>query len=177
MTAVGAFGSACVAALLAVIACDESRPAVDTRMGAPQYDYLRDDAERLVAFLRGEAVLDSGAVADSVTLHIAPEGGGEWKRVSADQLGDSAAWRIGGYSLLPPPGLTTVTIRPGRHINCLETSLGSRYPQLESRPHVGVRLSGADPASCLQTWNMTFVFSEDVERPRLTDVVYDQWEW
>jgi hypothetical protein len=29
----------------------------------------------------------------------------------------------------------------------------------------------------LQTWNATFVFDGDAERPRLTAVVFDQWEW
>ena len=53
---------------------------------------------------------------------------------------------------------------------------GLGVPELAHYPHVGVRLGRDEAARCLQTWNVTFVFNEDAAAPRLTAVVYDQWE-
>ncbi|MFL5575675.1 MAG: hypothetical protein ACJ79S_06905 [Gemmatimonadaceae bacterium] len=46
-------------------------------------------------------------------------------------------------------------------------------------PHVGVRLAADSVASsCLRSWNATFVFDTGAGgAPRLSGVLYDQWEW
>jgi hypothetical protein len=72
---------------------------------------------------------------------------------------------------------TRMTTRPGRHFNCHEYPLGSRFPHLATLPHVGVKLEPDRPASCLESWNATFVFDTSAGRPQLIAAVYDQWEW
>lgn len=142
-----------------------------------EYAYLEDSVEHLLEFLRGEVALQGERVADSVTLHVAPEGGGLTSRVAASDLEDPAAWRVGPYSFAPPEGYGHRTMTPGLHQNCYPVGLETRYPELARLPHVGVRLAPDEDAACLQTWNVTFVFNEDAEDPRLIGVVYDQWEW
>ena len=133
--------------------------------------------EALVAFLRGEGELDSALLADSVALRVAPEGGGEVRRVAREQLRDPGAWTVGRVALAPPSdGLTELTTEPGKHLNCMEGDLADRAPELAARPHVGAMLRPEDAGSCLQAWSMTFVFRSD-GRPVVTDVLYDQWEW
>ncbi len=39
-----------------------------------------------------------------------------------------------------------------------------------------VRHPEAD-ASCLESWNATFIFDASEQTPRLAAAVYDQWEW
>lgn len=133
--------------------------------------------ERLIAFLRAEAPLPDGLLADSVTLMLAPEGGGSSRVAAAAELRDRAAWQVDGRSLLPPSSLQRLTLHPGSHVNCRTLSLGALYPELARRPHVGALLAAAAGESCLQTWNATFVFDQSRAAPRLTAVVYDQWEW
>jgi hypothetical protein len=187
---------------IAVSACDGERPPAESPdappvdappAGAPpspdtpstgaagtvhEYAYLLDEAEHLLAFLRGEDDLDRTLLADTVTLHVAPEAGVAPVRRAREQLADRGAWRVGPYVLVPPPNLPQVTAAPGLHFNCMPGDLAGKVPQLAGTPHVGLRLADAEePTSCLRTWNLTLVFSGDAAAPRLTAVVYDQWEW
>lgn len=139
-------------------------------------DDLRDEAAQIVEFLRGGA-LAGELLADSVTLYIAEEGGGERRTVSKQELESRASWRVGRYSFAPPGQLTELTLHPGRHVHCHEASLDSRFPGLGNVPHVGVRLTLPGGGSCLQTWNVTLLFSDDRDGPLLVGVAYDQWEW
>jgi hypothetical protein len=141
-------------------------------------------AESIVAFLQGKGEFDAFAADDSVTLMLAPEGGGGRARVAREELRDRSRWRIPAddgstYRLLPPAANTVLTAREATHFNCQEYALMSRYPELAARPHVGVRLAPPGQGSCLQTWNATFIFNEAAAggRPVLSAVVYDQWEW
>lgn len=140
-------------------------------------------AEGIVAFLRGETEFDSITTADTVTLRLTPEGGGDSTRVSRDLLRDRANWSVRAagsgaeYTFVPPATLTTLTTREGRHFNCQDYALSSRVPELAGLPHVGTRLEPPDRGSCLQTWNLTFVFDPHAPGPTLVTVVYDQWEW
>ncbi|MDQ3949030.1 MAG: hypothetical protein M3282_01660, partial [Gemmatimonadota bacterium] len=70
-----------------------------------------------------------------------------------------------------------LTTRVGRHLNCAEYPLSSRFPELARLPHVGTKLDPGEGSSCLQTRNVTFVFDPDAKPPTLVAVVYDQWEW
>jgi len=72
--------------------------------------------------------------------------------------------------------MTKLTTKVGRHFNCNEQSLATKFPRLAQFPHVGTVLEPANRTSCLQTWNMTFVFDTS-SRPRILAAVYDQWEW
>lgn len=141
---------------------------------------LQSAAERIVAFLQGAAAYDTASVADTVTLLTPAEGGGARQRMSRDELRDRRAWvvRTDGreYSLVPPANLTQRRVAPGRHYNCHEGPLAARVPELAAAPHVGVRLEPPGATSCLQGWNATFVF-DTAAQPRLTAVIYDQWEW
>jgi hypothetical protein len=78
---------------------------------------------------------------------------------------------------VPPHRLTKLTVKEGRHFNCLEYPLASRFPELAKLPHVGVKLEPDTARSCLQSWNATFVFDASAQSPRLVAAVYDQWEW
>lgn len=150
--------------------------------GQPATAAIEAATRDLVAFLStGAPPFDSLALADSVELRVAPEGGGARRRVPREALRERAAWGIDGsgvrYSLVPPPGYTSATMRAGRHFACQEAALEARAPDLAPRPHVGVRLQPPVAESCLQSWNATFVFDSGAGRPRLQAVVYDQWEW
>ena len=143
-----------------------------------EFAYLVPPVERLIGFLRGEGDLPDDVLADSVTLYVAPEGGGARVTRSAGELADRAGWRVDGHDLIPPSGHTSSTLSPGLHWNCQPMGLDTRYPELAALPHVGVKLApGEGAVSCLQTWNATLVFDRDAATPRLTAVVYDQWEW
>lgn len=142
-----------------------------------EYAYLEDEVRHLLEFLRGDAPLREDALADSVTLYVAPEGGGEMLAVAGGELLRPAAWRVGSHSLVPPAGLGDTRLTPGLHSRCQAAPLETTFPDLADYPHVGVRLARDEAASCLQTWNATFVFDEDALAPRLIAVVYDQWEW
>ena len=144
------------------------------------YATLDSSARRVVEFLRGKASFEQIALSDTVTLFVSPEGGGGRTTFARDQLRQPSAWRVrsGGrvISLAPPAGLTRLTTKVGRHFNCAEQSLASKFPRLAQRPHVGTVLAPENASSCLQTWNVTFVFDTG-SRPRLVAAVYDQWEW
>jgi hypothetical protein len=150
---------------------------------ATDADELTHAAESTLAFLRGVAAFDAINLADTVTLYISPEGGGAHVRVPRDGLREPASWRVPTsrlgptYAFVPPAGNTELTARVGRHLNCLEYPLSSRYPDLAQLPHVGTMLAPPDRSSCLETWNLTFVFLAQPGPPTLTAVVYDQWEW
>jgi hypothetical protein len=152
----------------------EARPA---DAPAAQEPRLLGAADGIVAFLQGSVPLDTSLLADTVTLYVAPEGGGESRPVPRGELGEPARWRVGTYPFAPPPGATEVERRAGRHFNCREYDLATRYPELARLPHVGVRLAPPGSASCLQVWNLTLVFAADSARPALVAAVYDQWEW
>ena len=142
------------------------------------HDSLTDAAVEIVEFLRGSATLDANLLADSISFLVAAEGGGAVRVVARSVLRARSEWRVGEYSLVPPGSLTELTLQPGSHINCREMSLGSRFPEFDGLPHVGVRLALPGAASCLQTWNVTLVFLEQAAgRQKLIGVAYDQWEW
>ena len=137
-------------------------------------------ARTVIRFLQGSAPFDSVALADSVTLHVAPEGGGGSATYARDELRNPSNWTVvsGGRSfvLVPPAGSATLTTKTSRHFNCMEYDLASRSPGLARFPHVGTKLQSGETTSCLGSWNLTLVF-DSVEQPRLVAAVYDQWEW
>jgi hypothetical protein len=173
-----------------LVACaGERRGAADTAnapataatpAGIPAAE-LEAAAREVVAFLRGQAPFERLALADTVVLYVTPEGGGGRAVFTREQLRRPAAWavRSGGqrYGLAPPPELASLTTRAGRHFACIEHALASRLPELGSLPHAGVKLEPKSGGSCLQSWNVTFVFEPGARPPRLAAVVYDQWEW
>lgn len=134
----------------------------------------------VIRFLQGRVPFDSVAIADTVTLHVAPEGGGASTTYTREQLRDPSSWTVvsGGQSLklVPPAANATLTTKTSRHFNCMEYDLASRSPELARLPHVGTKLQPADAASCLQSWNLTLVF-DSTTQPRLVAALYDQWEW
>jgi hypothetical protein len=141
---------------------------------------LDSAAKEVVAFLQGKRPFDGITLADTVVLYLSPEGGGTRAALARESLRTPAAWTVQSnrqkYSFVPPPW-TKMTTRPGRHFNCMEYSLASRFVNLAVQPHVGVKLEPDRPASCLESWNATFVFDTAAGRPRLIAAVYDQWEW
>lgn len=141
---------------------------------------LESHAGRVVAFLRGQVPADSVAFADSVTLYVAPEGGGSSRVMTGPALRDPAEWVVESpparYEFTPPRDHTDATYKARTHFNCLEYTLDSRYPALAQFPHVAVQLRRPGQTGCLTVWNVTFVF-DDVATPRLIAAVYDQWEW
>jgi hypothetical protein len=139
-------------------------------------------AETIIGFLQGTADYRVLALADTVTLYLAPQSGGGVAKVPASALRDRSDWRVRSdegldYPLAPPAHLTYVTARFGRHFRCFEYDLADEIGELALLPHVGTRLHPEDYTSCLQTWNLTFVFEAGTMPPRLTAAVYDQWEW
>lgn len=155
--------------------------ALPARDGAARLDSA---ARRVVAFLQGEAALDTTQLADTVVLRLAPEGGAHEVRLPRAALRVPAAWTVPAgrtrYTLAPPAGMRHLTTAVGRHFNCQASTLGARAPGWAAVPHVGVRLmpdNGAE--SCLRSWNATFVFDTTAadRPPQLVGVLYDQWEW
>jgi hypothetical protein len=139
-------------------------------------------AESIVSFLRGENSFDTTRAADTVVLHISPEGSGDSALVPRALLRNRSNWRVSSsagttYRFVPPSRATQLTTRAGTHFNCLEYPLASRFPDLAEFPHVAVKLVPPGAESCLQSWNLTFVFAPDEAQPTLLAVVYDQWEW
>ena len=141
---------------------------------------LDSAARRIVEFLRGKGSFEQIELADSVTLYVDPEGGGGRARFGKEQLRNPFEWRVrsGGrvISLAPPAAMTRLTTKVGRQMNCREQSLERKFPRLAQFPHVGTMLEPERARSCLQTWNLTFVFDTS-EGPRLIAAIYDQWEW
>ena len=144
---------------------------------------LDSAARRVLAFLRGQLPPESIPLADTVVLRLAPEGGGYEARVARAALRSPSAWAVPAgrtrYLFVPPPTYTNVTSAVGRHFNCREYELATRAPDWAPAPHVGVSLRPDIAASCLHTWNATFVFDTSAtgDGPRLAGVLYDQWEW
>jgi hypothetical protein len=142
---------------------------------------LDEAAKEVVAFLQGEVGIDRIRLADTVVLYVSPEGGGTRAVFKREQLRHPSNWRVESgrqsYAFAPPPGMTKLTTRVGRHFNCMEYPLSSRFPELARLPHVGAKLEPERVDSCLQTWNVTLVFDAAEGPPRLVAAVYDQWEW
>lgn len=142
---------------------------------------LDSAARTVLSFLRGQATIDSTHLADTVVLYLTPEIGGGRNILTRAQLRDRTRWVIQlqghNYSLVPPTTLPKLTTKVGRHFRCGDYPLSTVYPDLARLPHVGVRLEPDHLDSCLQTWNVTFVFDAAVRPPRLVAAVYDQFEW
>lgn len=171
--------SASKALLTACVLCNCTSPAPTTRSSSEAFIAA---AENVIGFLRGDVEFSALSLADTVTFYLAPESGGGVARAAAGNLRDRSSWRIrshGGqtYALVPPGSLSEHTMRFGRHMKCFEHDLADEFPELAGFPHVGTRLEPDSMTSCLQTWNLTFVFEADTLDPRLAAVVYDQWEW
>lgn len=174
---------------LALHSCspESSIPHASDPAGTPtranQAEELVAAAQNIVGFLRGVVDFDRITVADTVVLLLTPEGGGDGSKIPRDLLRNRANWSVHAagtgttYPFAPPPGMTRLTTRAGRHFNCVEYKLSTRYPEFAALPHVGTRLELPEPAGCLQTWNLTFIFDSHEPEPTLLTVVYDQWEW
>jgi hypothetical protein len=172
--------------LCALVSCVRDRSRVDSVGAAPpdstQAPIRLDSAARdIVGFLQGAIPFDSIAFADSVVLQVSPEGGAGRTVMPRESLRDRARWVVnssgGTYAFVPHPTLTKLTTRVGRHLKCMEYELSSLAPNLSTRPHVGTKLEPPDGDSCLQTWNVTFVFDTSARTPQLVAALYDQWEW
>jgi len=182
-----------LAIVSAAIACTAERAGDDTTAGgartaagspvpaARPAAALERAALTTLRFLGGAVAFDSVPLADTVALHLAPEGGGTRVLRARAALRSPAAWTVSAagqrHSFVPPPGMTDTTAKAGVHFNCREYLLASRVPALADRPHVGVMLTPGADASCLRAWNATFVFDTAGGSPRLVAAVYDQWEW
>ena len=172
-----------VAVVLFTASCQKpSRPVKDASADSTTVQFYREDelvdaATKIVGFLRAEAPFHPDVFSDTVTLYIAPEGGGATRKVARELLRDPANWRVGNYTLTPPLKSTKLLTRVGRHLNCRDFPLSTRYPQLARLPHVGTMLEPPGGGSCLQTWNLTLVFGTEASTPKLVAAVYDQWEW
>lgn len=165
-------------------ACDDGTPSRGSpapgRTDAFDATALDSAARTLIAFLQGRQAFPDTLLADTVTLQVAPDGGGGSVRVPREQLRDPSGWRVRSeratYRLAPPAGATRLTTMPGTHFDCFEQPLVTRAPELAPLPHVGAKLEPPDASSCLQVWNVTFVFDSTPPR-RLVAAVYDQFEW
>lgn len=173
------------AACLLLVCCSRESTQVAAPTGspsAPGASELTEAAAEVVDFLRGVTRFDELEVAPVVTLRLAREGGGNVVELSRETLRDPLNWEVpsagggDGYSFVPPEGAGDLQLAEGRHFNCLEYDLSSRADVDPDLPHVGTRLS--DPAgSCLNSWNVTFLFQPGTDPPILVGAVYDQWEW
>jgi hypothetical protein len=156
---------------------------IDAIRARESADTLERAAKEIVGFLRGDIDFEKvkRLLADTVVLYLTPEGGRTAVALIGEERRDPSRWVLvsnrGTYSFVPPPTLTKLTVKEGRHFNCHETSLGSRFPELAAASHVGVKLEPDKLTSCLQTWNATFIFDWSTGRPRVVAAVYDQWEW
>lgn len=154
--------------------------AIRARAGA---DTIERAAKEIIGFLRGEVDFEKvkTRLADTVVLYLTPEGGGAAAGLVGEERREPSRWVIvsdrGIYSFVPPPQLTKLTAKEGRHFNCHESSLASRFPALRDVSHVGVKLQPERSTSCLETWNATFIFDWSTGTPRVVAAVYDQWEW
>lgn len=176
---------AALALVIGVLACADPSPdrqqagaraGSDAPAPAVSDTSLTGAAERIISFLRADADFPSELFADTVTLRVAPEGGGASRTLARHALADRSEWTVGGHRLAPPAAAGELTTRVGSHFNCMEVPLSTRSEALARFPHVGVLLRPPDTESCLQSWNMTLVF-ESGPRPAVTAVLYDQWEW
>jgi hypothetical protein len=145
---------------------------------APQMSPLDSAARAVLAFLKGEP--STIILADSVELYVGKEAGGTRTVYPRANLRHPSLWVArssrGNYRFTPPATLGKLTVKRGTHFICTERKLAESFPELAKRPHVGVRLESDIGESCLQSWNVTFVFDDSL-RPRLVAAVYDQFEW
>lgn len=162
--------------------------------GPPQQDAhydksLKLGATKLLAFLRGERSLDGITTAPQITLYLVNEGGGGNRVLDRASLAGLENWTVQSgllnrdVSFLPPAEEAEVSMRVGKHYNCLEYDLETRVSDLPLYPHVGVRLIPVKgPQTCLRSWNVTFLFEHDSQlfsggEATLVGAIYDQWEW
>lgn len=134
-------------------------------------------AGRVAVFLRGNAGFEDSLFADTVVLHVAPDGGGAQRMVPISELAARSSWTVGGYSLLPPADDRELVMSVGRHLSCIEAPLATHSEALARMPHVGTSLRPAEGGSCLQSWTLTLVFDTAGGSPRVVAALYDQWEW
>lgn len=158
------------------------RLAVDvTNRAGGRAEVLERAAKDIVGFLQGDVNFEKIRLADTVILYLSPEGGGTRAAFAREQLRAPPSWVIHSgratYSFVPSRRLTKLTAKAGRHFNCLEYPLASRFRELAKLPHVGVKLEPDSLSSCLESWNVTFIFDSIARPPRLVAAVYDQWEW
>ncbi|HYO00112.1 MAG TPA: hypothetical protein VEU28_10600 [Actinomycetota bacterium] len=134
-----------------------------------------------VGFLQGGLAFEELEIAPVVSLHLALDG--TRVQVPRDELRSLASWKVRSqtagaiYSFVPPEDATGLKLREGRHLNCLEYDLASRPGNLGDLPHVGATMTSGEGTSCLESWNVTFLFEPAAESPTLIGAVYDQWEW
>ena len=154
---------------------------VDASRSGDRAEVLERAAKDIVGFLQGDVNFETIRLADTVTLYLSPEGGGTRAAFTREQLRAPSSWVIPSrrktYSFVPSRRLTKLTAKAGRHFNCLEYPLASRFRDLAKLPHVGVKLEPDRLTSCLESWNATFIFDSIAQPPRLVAAVYDQWEW
>lgn len=160
---------------------DTATPADTAAVGAAEAPRLEVAARTVIAFLKGRVPFDSVALDDTVTLHVAPEGGGGRTVYRREELRQRSSWKVvalqRSLSVAPSARVTKLTTKAGRHLNCgREYDLATWYAELAMQPHVGTTLVPEQMESCLQSWNLTLVF-DSVRNPRLVAAVYDQWEW
>ena len=139
---------------------------------------LDSAARAVLGYLRGEG--GTIVLADTVALYVGKEAGGTRTAYPRAQLAHPSMWvarsNRGNYRFMPPSTLGKLTVKPGVHFICTEHKLAESFPELAKRPHVGVKLESDVGDSCLQSWNVTFVFDDSI-KPRLIAAVYDQFEW
>ena len=176
-------------ACVACVACGNDPPAkrtadtvapTDTVVVPPPepVNPLDSAARAVLAYLRGEG--GKIVLADSVELYVGKDAGGTRTVYPRALLANPGYWVArsdrGNFRFVPPATLVKLTVKPGVHFICTERKLAASFPQLAKRPHVGLKLEPDVGDSCLQSWNVTFVFDDSL-RPRLIAAVYDQFEW
>lgn len=164
-----------------VVDSARATPADQPSSGVFSDPELEKAATDIVAFLQTGDGFDNLRIADTVVLYVTPEGGGGRSTIKREQLRDRSRWEVRSgqqrYAIAPPRRMPIMRTKVGRHINCMDYDLATRYPDLARLPHVGVKLEPDSASSCLQSWNVTFVFDANARPPRLMAAVYDQWEW
>ncbi|MEP6858704.1 MAG: hypothetical protein ABI994_09975, partial [Gemmatimonadales bacterium] len=145
---------------------------IDAIPARERADTLERAAREIVGFLRGDIEFEKikRLLADTVVLYLAPEGGRTAVGLIGEERREPSRWVLvsdrGTYSFVPPRRLTKLTAKEGRHFNCHEYSLESRFPELATVSHVGVKLEPDKLTSCLETWNATFIFDWSTGHPR-----------
>ena len=175
-----------IAAMVLTASCGDASSRADSVAQAPPSNApdtadMTLAARAIAAFLNGQAPLDTQLLADSITLYVAPEGGGQSARVPRNALHDRTGWSVRGtrgpISFTPDIGLTKLTTEVGRHFKCFPADLTTSAPRLAGLPHVGIKMEPVPASSCLNAWNLTVVFDSASRKPRMVAAFYDQWEW
>jgi hypothetical protein len=157
-------------------------------LGVHQSTELVEAASDIIGFLQGSVAYEQIHLADQVALHLAEEvlnpGGKNPLILSREELRDPSNWKVYSprteitYLFAPPRIDAELTTSVGRHFECQETTLAEHnLEELGRLPHVGTMLYPKNASSCLQSWNLTFVFNPNLKPPTLVAVVYAQWEW